>query len=298
MALSFFRFRTFGHRPSHPIKIKNLYLHELEDQKGEWVIETIRPVRDRAKAEEQVQRLLELLSIFYLKKINYYHIEQRANSNNDWKWIESRSAIVAFTVKEHPFFEEKDIEEFLRLTFGKKRYEERIRIANALLIAAEVETLVFEARYVLRWMALESLMNAEVKKSTLTEKQFLRVKNAWRKFSEKTKLKSKGIMAIVEERINDAKQGMVFRKKYEKFIQLRKLPIIYNDIKDAKMIRDKIVHTGSFRGLKYGLHECHNFSMQIRSLIRNILMHYLGLEFDQEWKKWYSRRYWRPQKRT
>jgi hypothetical protein len=298
MALFFYRFKTFGLIPSYSLKFENLYFHTIENHQDDCVIETIRSVRSITNTKKEIMGLLELLGIFYLKEINYYQIEQKKDKNTNWKRIEQRSAVIALTDKPHPFYEERDINEFLKLVYMKKRYEERIRIANALLIAARVKTLVFEAQFILRWVALERLVNDEIPKSILTERQFSWIKKEWQEFTKKDQFKKfKTTIAFVEDKINDAKLSMTFMEKFKKFIKKRKLPINYNDIKEIKKVRDRIVHTGSFQGLEYNFRDCHNFSMQLQSLIRNILMHYLGLEFDPEWQKWYSRRYWRPQKR-
>lgn len=296
MALFYYRFRIFGLKPTYALTFKDLKLYTPKDCRDDCIIETTRRTENINKIEKKVLRFLELLRIFYLKWINYYRIDRRRNKHEKWEFCERISAANIVTKGLLPFYGKRNIHNFLTLTLHKTRFADRIRIANTLLIAARIPNFLFEARFLLRWMALESLVNAEdIKKKPHSKKKYSQLKKDWNKFA--TNIKSEKIRSIIENNINNTIYDLTFREKFEKLIKIRKLPIIYDDIETSKKIRDKIVHTGSISELKYSMNYCHKSSMVLEALVRNILMYYLGLKFDPDWKIWYAWTVWKPQKR-
>ncbi|MBE0434033.1 hypothetical protein IBX73_11300, partial [candidate division WOR-3 bacterium] len=96
--------------------------------------------------------------------------------------------------------------------------------------------------------------------------------------------------------LNRTKAGDTFQMVFKKYIKQRKLPVTYEDITDCKKIRDSIVHYGSLNKLERQLN-CNDLSNRLEALVRNLIVYYLGLKVDPEWKKWQSMSCWRPKRR-
>jgi len=291
----YFRFRILGLRIKKPLRYKDLILYSPQKYNGYSFLETMRRFKDASGVKQKVERLIELLQIFYLTWITYFGIYRRKNSTEKWEFVEATTTFNIPSEGLHPLYDEIFLDDFLKLTFNRKRYRDQIFRSNILLINARLPGMLFENKFLLRWIALESLMreNKGIWQN-YSRNQFKQIKRYGRQFAKK--IRSEKIRNIFLDKINRTEGDVKFREAFKKFVTKRHLPVTYDDITDCKKLRDKIVHYGSMRGVIASSHY-NSLSNGLESLIRNLLAYYLGLKFNRDWKRWWSCSLWPPQKR-
>ena len=243
-----------------------------------------------------------MLEIFYLKKISYLHVYKKKNRPDKWELISSTNNWFVSMEKETPLYlpmKKTYLNKFLEIAYPKRELKKLLFTINIMLLQARVHGISRETRYVLRWMALETLIREKsYLQNDVKEKLNSNLSELKKVAGEFViKIKNQEVKKEFEDIVRQAEKLLTVKEYFNSYANNRDLEVIFEDIKPHKKLRDKIIHYGIIpKNRKKG--ECNQLSLQLENLVRNLIVDLLSLKMDPDWKIIHAWGDWKPQPKS